>query len=151
MRTSAVVLAATLCCIAAVAADNRPNFTGVWKHSDGASWVVVTIDHQEPNLRIAYESRFSAGTLSGGLSGAGNYIADGVERAGDGNNRRASWTTVNWQGPALVILRVTRDGYRVVVTREAWTLSGDGRTLTKDKRTIDMDDVTESSQVFRKQ
>jgi len=134
-----------------MASDEKPNFTGVWKRGQGASTAVDNIEHQDSDLKIAFTSQFTAGSMGGGLSGTVSYSTDGVERTGKTSTGRQSWTTVNWQGPSLVILQVVKDGYRVTVTRETWTLSQDGRTLTKDRRTIDMDGVTENTQVFQKQ
>jgi hypothetical protein len=136
--------------LAGIASDGKPDFTGVWQHRESGSSVVYTIDHRDPALTIAFQSKYTAGTLLSGLSGSEDYTIDGVERTGH-SGARDSWTSVNWQGPSLVILRVLKDGYRVTVIRDTWTLSPDGRTLTKSKRTINMDGVTESSQSYEKQ
>ena len=151
MKTCAAALMATLLCVAAWASDERPNFTGVWKRGISTNNVVENIEHHDPDLKIAFKSQFIGGSLSGGTSGSESYTADGVERASKSANGRETWTTVNWQGPSLVILRVTKDGYRVTVTRRTWTLSEDGLTLTKSSRTINMDGVTENTEVFLKQ
>jgi hypothetical protein len=41
--------------------------------------------------------------------------------------------------------------HHVVVTREVWSLSDDGAKLTKDRRMINMDGVTETRQVLLRQ
>jgi hypothetical protein len=151
MKTCTVVLMAGFVCVAAMASDEKPDFTGVWNRGGGASTTVNNIEHQDPDLKIAFKSQFTAGSLSGGLSGTESYTADGVERTSKAGNGRESWTTVNWRGPSLVILRVVKDGYHVTVTRETWMLSQDGRLLTKNRRTINMDGVTENTQVFQRQ
>jgi hypothetical protein len=151
MRTCAAALMATLFCVAALASEEKPNFTGVWKLGEGSSTLVDNIEHQYPELKIAFKSQYTAGSILGGLSGTESYTTDGVERTTKASNGRESWTTVNWQGPSLVILRVVKEGYHVTVTRETWTLSQDGGTLTKNRRTINMDGVTENTQVFQKQ
>lgn len=151
MKACAAVLTATLFGAAALASDERPNLTGVWKHAESSSTTMNNIEHQDPNLKVTFTTQFSLRTLSGGGSGAESYTIDGVERTSKASNGRESWTTVYWQGPTLVILRVVKDGYRVTVTRETWTLSPDGLTLTKSRRTINMDGVTENAQVFHKQ
>jgi hypothetical protein len=51
----------------------------------------------------------------------------------------------------LVFVTVRKDGYHVIVTREAWSLSNTGNTLTKAEQVIDMDGVTESTRTFLKQ
>ena len=50
-----------------------------------------------------------------------------------------------------MILRVVKDSYHVTVTREIWTTSEDGQTLSKNVRAIDMDGVRESAEVFTRQ
>jgi hypothetical protein len=141
----AVVGAAILSCIAAFA-DEKPNFSGVWRHES----TLNKIEHQDPNIRIAYESKSAAGPLASSVGGTQSYTVDGVERTTQTRDG-GSWTTVNWQGVSLVILRAVKNGYRVRVTRETWTISPDGDALTKHRRTISMDGVTESTQVYRKQ
>ena len=51
----------------------------------------------------------------------------------------------------MVFLTIRKEGYHVVVTREVWSLSDDGARLTKDRRVINMDGVTETRQVFLRQ
>ena len=151
MKTCAVVLMGVLFCFAAMASDEKPNFSGVWTRSGTGSTTVSTVEHHDPNLNIAFRSSFTGGAIGVGAGGSESYTVDGVEEAGTTGNGRVRWTVVNWQGPSLVFLRVVKDGYHVTVNREAWTLSGDGRTLTKKFRTISMDGVTEDTQVFQKQ
>ena len=102
-------------------------------------------------LKIASKSEASGGSLEGGFSTTVSYTADGMERADKNNAGRETWTTVNWQGASLVVLRVMKDGYRVTVIRSAWTLSADGRTLITQQRVISMDGVTESKSELLKQ
>jgi hypothetical protein len=109
----------------------------------------MKIEHQDPKLEV--NSTSTSYVLGGSFGGgAASYTTDGVEKAIKDSGTEW-WTTVNWQGSALVFQRVAKSGYRVTVTREAWTLSDDGRTLTKNRRTINMDGVTENTQVYQKQ
>lgn len=151
VRIGTVVLTGVLFCAAALAVGENPNSTGVWKHNDNGRSTTYTIEHQDPNLTIVFRSDFSAGSMSGGLTNTETYTTDGVERERKSHTGCDSWTTVNWQGTALTILRVVKDQYRVSVTRETWMLSQDGGTLTKKRRTIAMDGVTENTEVFMKQ
>ena len=79
------------------------------------------------------------------------YTPDGVERETKADTGRQRWLTVYWQGRALVILRVVKDSYHVTVTREIWTTSEDGQTLSKNVRAIDMDGARECAEVFQRQ
>lgn len=151
MKTRALSFMAVLACLAAAASEERPNLSGVWKHSSRDSSVQYTIEQQDAHVTIAVKSHFTAGTLGGGFIGTETYTVDGIERNSKSDKGRETWITANWQGSALVILRVTKVGYRVTVTRDAWTLSADGQMLNRNRRTVDMDGVTETTEVFEKQ
>lgn len=146
VKTCAVVLM-SIFCLAAMASDDKPSFTGVWTHSEQGSSTTDKIVHNDPNLEIAFKSQ----SYMSGVGGTEAFTTDGVERTTAGANGRLSWLTVNWQGQSLVFLRVVKDSYHVTVTREIWMLSEDGRTLTKKFRTIDMDGVSEHTQALQKQ
>jgi hypothetical protein len=103
---------------------------------------------------VAADSRTAPGStvrLGFVLMGTSEYTIDGEEKASSGANGRQVWTTIGWEGPALFFLKIVKDGYRVTVSRETWTLSDDGNTLTKTTRVIDMDGVTESTRTFERQ
>jgi hypothetical protein len=129
----------------------QSDLSGVWQHAQDGYSATCTIEQQDATVTITRQSKFTGGRLSGGLFGTNRYPADGIERAGKDDGGRETWTTVNWQGLALVALRIVKDGYRVTVTRESWSVSTDGRMLTRSMRTIDMDGVRESVERFDKQ
>ena len=52
---------------------------------------------------------------------------------------------------ALLQYNLDKEGYRVTVTREMYTLSDDRDTLTKVRRVVNMDGVTETSTVLHRQ
>jgi hypothetical protein len=151
MRIRMAVLAAVFSCMAAVAQDEKPNFTGVWKRSSRDSSATCKIEQQDPALTFICKSQWTAGSSIAGMSGAETYTAGTFERESNPDTGGERWVSVDWQGRSFVILRVVKNSYCVSVTREIWTLSEDGQTLTKNRRTIDMDGVAESSEVLRKQ
>ncbi len=134
-------------------AQPKPDFSGTWKTAGSSeqNFHVEKIAHQDPNLSVHVQTRFVNSRLSGGMSDDLTYVIDGVERATKNDNGVQVWRTNSWEGSKLVFLTVRKDGYHVVVTREVWSLSEDGGTLTKAKRVVDMDGVTESTQTFVKQ
>ena len=134
-------------------AQPKPNFSGTWKTagSSDQNFRMETIVHQDPDVHLHMQSRFVNSRLSGGMSGDSSYVIDGVERARKAGNGAQFWRTNSWEGSSLVFFTVHKDGYHVVVTREVWSLSDGGNTLTKAKRKIDMDGVTESTETFVKQ
>jgi hypothetical protein len=151
VKTCAVFLTGVLSCFAAMASDEKPNFSGVWTSSEAGCKRVSTIEHHDPDLKVTDDFRCTGGSIGVGGGGSDSYTVDGVEKTSTADNGRISWTSVNWQGSSLVLLRVVKDGYHVTVNREAWTLSQDGRTLTMKFRTVNMDGVTEYTRVFQKQ
>jgi hypothetical protein len=131
----------------------KPDFSGTWKTAGNSqqNFHIETIVHHDRNLTLHLQTGFVNRRLSGGMSSDSTYLMDGVEHASKTDNGVQSWRTNCWEGSTLVFLTVRRDGYHVVVTREVWSLSDDGNTLTKSRRVIDMDGVTESTRTFVRQ
>ena len=136
--------------VASALAQPKPDFSGTWKTAGSSeeNFHVEKIVYQDPNLSLHLQIRFVNSRLSGGGSSDSTYVIDGLEHATRTDKGVQFWRTNSWEGSTLVFLTVRKDGYHVVVTREVWSLSDDGNTLTKAKRTIDMDGVTESTQTF---
>ena len=139
--------------VSSALAQPRPDFSGTWKMAGSSeeNSHIEKILHQDPNLRLHLETRFVNSRISGGGSSDSTYVIDGVEHASKAGNGAQFWRTNSWEGSTLVFLSVRKDGYHVVVTREAWSLSEDGNTLTKAKRVIDMDGVKESAETLVRQ
>ena len=133
--------------------QTKPDFSGTWKAagSSDQNSHIEKIVHQDPNLTVDLRTHFVNSRLSGGTSGENTYVIDGVEHASKDSKGVERWRTNSWEGAALVFLRISKDGYHVTVTREVWTLAEDGATLTKTRRVINMDGVTETKQVFERQ
>ena len=133
----------------------KPDFTGIWKQIDHSGVVRIDkIEHKDAYLKVVTDTRSAPGStarLSFVSTGTYEYNVDGEEKADNGANGRQRWTTIGWQGSALVFLKIVKDGYHVTVTRETWTLSDDGNTLTRTTRVINMDGVTESTLTFERQ
>ena len=139
--------------VASALAQPKPDFSGTWKTAGSSeeNFHVEKIVYQDPNLSLHLQIRFVNSRLSGGGSSDSTYVIDGLEHATRTDKGVQFWRTNSWEGSTLVFLTVRKDGYHVVVTREVWSLSDDGNTLTKAKRVIDMDGVTESTQSFVRQ
>ena len=151
-RDWGAILPVVVLSVVSVSAQERPDFTGTWQEDTGSSTSVniERIVQQGPEMKIDRRGSSTSGPVGAGWSGDSSYRTDGTElymAAG----RRESWLTVNWQGAVLVFQRVIRDGLRVTVRRESWTLSDDGNTLTKLRRTIDPEGVNNEKVVFHRQ
>jgi hypothetical protein len=147
MRSFQSVFVLTVLCVVS-AFGQKPDFTGTWKQVGLSDRVRIDkIDHKDPYLKVAAESSGP----SAGLFLDHDFRTDGTEQVDNNVSGRQRWRTASWQGSALVILTVIKDGYHVSVTRESWTVSGEGKTLTKTTRNINMDGVTEKTLTFQKE
>ena len=145
-----------LALLSAVSAfGQKPDFTGTWKQIGRSGTVRIDkIEHKEPYLKVVTDTRSAPGStarLFVAFMETNEYTIDGEEKATTGANGRQAWSTIEWQGSDLVLLKIVKDGYRVTVNRETWTLSDDGNTLTRATRVINMDGVTESALTFERQ
>jgi hypothetical protein len=143
--------------VASTLGEVRPSFTGTWKLANFKDRLRIDrIEHDDPYLSVVSETRDdpTRGTSLqrplASVIGKHEYRTDGTEYVHK-TNALQRWTTVNWQGPALVFLRVVKDGYKVTVTRESWTLSDSGKQLMKAIRIVNMDGVTEETLSFDKE
>ncbi len=154
---SKVAVAFLLVCLplfSAGVAEERPNFTGTWKQDpqrstpvDSSSGVSLNrIVHQDPELKVDAQTTDGGWPFIGGVFNHQAYRTDGEEQQGT-----SRWTTVSWHGPALVLMTVQKKDSRITFTRETWTLSEDGKALTKSRRTVSPEGVTEQTLVFEKQ
>ncbi len=144
--------------VAAACAEERPNFTGTWKQVGALDRTHIDkIEHQDPSLKVVTTIRETPTGPSSlqrplvSLFHEMTHRTDGTEEASKSQQGRERWTTVYWQGPALVFQTVDKKDCHVTVTRVTWTLSEDGKTLTKAQRVIRPDGLAEQKFVFEKQ
>jgi hypothetical protein len=147
----------------ALAQKGKPDVSGTWKlntdhsrvHGAAVPVLVQTIEEQGRTVKV---------TTQGGATGdakllEGTFQADGktrIERLEGGHYR---YTTVVWETgttATLVFEFVEKDGKKdlskvVSGMRESWTLSPDGKVLTKFRRTNTGTQVIDDKYVFDKQ
>jgi hypothetical protein len=158
MRSSFSALGLSVMFILSATGQHRPNLPGTWKETGNRyREYIEKIVHQDPDLTIETTMREKPGpptTLQRPIaslhSGPATYVIEGAERTGK-DQKAEGWSSVYWQESSLIIQSVRKEGYRVIVTREMYTLSGDGDTLTKVRRVVNMDGVTETSTDLRRQ
>ena len=114
----------------------KPNFSGTWKQDDSRSTVRPgstlkysnKIDHQDPKLSkktiMDYGDR-PATTYTQ------TYLTDVTTSKSSDREGDTITTTVKWEGNMLVFETGKKEKAGALFTRETWTLSEDGRTLTK--------------------
>ena len=157
MRRTEFLLAAGLCCCSALAAAERPNFAGTWKLNNLRSTqdgpadrvYVLMIEQQGVNVKVTTKSEGVTNILDGA------FKADGKPRVAKvGNNYR--YTTVEFQNATLVFDIIDKDSKKdtaraVMEVRDAYTLSPDGKVLTRFRRTGGGGKVVDQKYVFDKQ
>ncbi len=127
----------TLLFAAGASAQTHPNLTGTWKQDNSRSTIRPgstiqysnKIDHQDPKLTVTTilgangdrkESTYSRDYTIGGKASTSN------DKEGD-----QFTNTVKWEGDSLVFETVEKEKTATLTSREVWTLSPDGKMLTK--------------------
>ncbi len=125
-----------LALLAAASAQVHPNFTGVWKQDDSRSTVRPgstlkysnKIEHQDPKLSKTTIADYGDRAPTPYTQ---TYSTDGTPVKSSDREGDSITTTVKWEGSMLVFERGEKDKAGALFTRETWTLSEDGKTLTK--------------------
>ena len=111
----------------------KPNFTGVWKlnvaKSDfgplpGPESETDTIDHKDPNLRLAVVRAGAQGNQTYAL----NLALDGKEQTNKLGDQEVK-TTAQWEGPALIVVTKLMFQDNEVLIKSAYTMAPDGKTV----------------------
>ena len=127
-----LMIAASFCfCFSSIAAQTKPDFSGVWKMNREKSKflamenirdIVSKIEHKEPNVSI-----FTTITgVDGEQTFEAKYTTDGKETTVEFPFGPVK-ATAKWEGDALMV-EGKAEGFNV---RGKYTLSADGKTLTK--------------------
>jgi hypothetical protein len=113
------------------------NFTGTWKQDNSKSTIRPgsmiqysnKVEHQEPRISVTTilgangERKESTYTREYEIGGKPKVTTD---REGD-----QFTNIVRWEGNSLVFETVEKEKSATLNSREVWTLSADGKTLTK--------------------
>jgi hypothetical protein len=158
MRISALrrfALAFLILAFAPLQAQAKSDFSGTWKANIAKSdfgpapppdSIVEKIVHQEPSLKVNYVQTGGSGNATFDLV----YTTDGQECVNHmGGNEIKS--TLKWDGDDLVAdSKGSYDGIDFT-SKDRWTLSGGGKTLTVDRHISASGDEFEMKWVFEKQ
>lgn len=157
MKRTRVLIAAGFLCFLAFAQAVKPDFSGTWKLNNGKSTKdgpenrVYMNQIEESNTTITVTTKADGVTnvLDGTFPTNSKYHIEKV-----GSNYR--YTKVSWEGATLVFEITLKDGKKdtsksLSYLRESWTLSPDGKTLVKFRRTADGKSVVDQKYVFDKQ
>ncbi len=133
-----------------------PNLTGDWKLNLAKSQYGLMPAPVEVTRKIKLEGvalSMSTYTKTSQREGATElkYTTDGKVCVNKVSNGEAKGTA-RWQGDTLIIESSQQNGPSEIKSREAWTLSSDGRTLTiLTHLTIPQQGEIDVKQVFEKQ
>jgi hypothetical protein len=126
----------TIFCLAvsAITAAAVPNFTGEWKMNAAKSdfgnvpapdILTRSITHNEPEIEIKTHQKGARGESTTELK----YSTDGKPAVNKINGSEAKGTA-RWDGASLIIESWREIQGMEIKSREAWSLSEDGKTLT---------------------
>ena len=156
-------MAALFCC-AAFSNTGRPDFSGTWNLNNGKSAqdgrpdrvYVETIVQSPKNITVTTKAEGVTNVLDGTFP-----ITEKFRIEKQGNAYRS--TRVYWEGGTLVFELKDNDSKKddakvLFYVRESWTLSPDGKVLTRFRRTLegaknagDRPKLTDQKYVFDKQ
>jgi hypothetical protein len=151
------MLTLTILLAAAASAQNHPSFSGTWKQYNSRSTI-------RPGSRIPYSnkvdqqgSKLTVVTIFGATadrkesSYSRDYTIGGVPSSSSDKEGDQFTNTVRWEGASLVFETVEKEKTGTLTTREVWTLSADGTTLTKKIRRTGPRSDSDQTYVLAKQ
>lgn len=127
-----LALVGVVSAVGVLASQTHPNFSGLWKQNMEKSSKTSLqsyanrIEHNGDTLKVT--------TITGGSRGERSYdhtYVIGTESRSSDKEGDQFTSTVKWDGQTLVFLTTEKESAGIIETREAWTLSADGKTLTK--------------------
>src|SRR5215831_9186922 len=131
----------TVACVLIVAgavrvlAQGHADFSGLWKQNMEKS--SKTSLQSYANRIVQRGDTLIVTTITGGSRGESSYdrtYVVGKESQSSDKEGDQFTSIVRWEGQTLVFLTTEKEKTGTIETREAWTLSGDGKTLTKMRR-----------------
>jgi hypothetical protein len=132
-RSTAFSLSLMFVASAALTAEPA-NFSGTWKENlekstkSNLTSYVNTIDATGNSIHVKTTTTGPRGERTSERT----YVI-GKEIASKMPDGDEAITTANWKDSALVIVSTIKEPDGAVETRETWTLSADGKTLTKQR------------------
>src|SRR5215467_13770978 len=120
---------------AALGAQTRPDFSGIWKQNlekspTKSSWLksyVNKIELQDANLKVTTTTVGDRGERTYDRTRVIGKDQKSQDREGD-----QFTTNLKWEGNTLVFETVEKEHDAVLTSKEVWTLSDDGKTLIKN-------------------
>jgi hypothetical protein len=117
--------------------QTHPNFSGAWKQDNSRSTIRPGSTIQYSNQIDHREVKLSVTTILGANEqykesrNTREYIIGGEPQVTTDREGYQFTNTVKWEGDSLVFETVEKEKSATLTSREVWTLSSDGKTLTK--------------------
>ena len=157
MKRTQFLLVAGLWCCSLFGQAVKPDFSGTWKLNNGKSTqdgaadrvYIGTIAQAKASITVSTKAEGVTNPLDGTFPINGK---DKIEKNGD----KYHYTKVSWEGSTLVFEISDKDSKKdtakiLLYVRESWTLSPDGKVLTKFRRTAQDRKIIDQKYVFDKQ
>ncbi len=137
-------------------AQAKTDYSGTWKLDTSKSdfgpipppdTLTETITHQDPSLKASVAS---TGGPQGDMKYDINYTTDGkecVNKVGDNEFK----STLNWEGDDLVVNTKGSFGGNDFTSKDRWTVSSDGKTLTVTRHLASAMGEADVKEIFTKQ
>ena len=124
--------------LAAVAsAQSHPDFSGTWKQDNSRSTLRPGSTIQYSNKVEVRDQKLTVTTILGANEDrkestySREYVIGGKPSTSSDREGDQFTNTVKWDGDSLVFETVEKEKTATLASREVWTLSADGKTLTK--------------------
>jgi hypothetical protein len=117
--------------------QGQPNFTGTWKQDNSRSTIRPGSTIQYSNRIEQRDQRVSVTTILGANGDrkestyTREYMIGGGPKVTTDREGDQFTNTVKWEGDSLVFETVEKEKSATLTSQEVWTLSQDGKTLTK--------------------
>ena len=131
------LLTLTIMLAAAASAQNHPNLSGTWKQDNSRSTVRPGSNIQYSNKVDQHDTHLTVVTILGAngdrkeSSYSRDYTIGGSPATSSDKEGDQFTNSVKWEDASLVFESVEKEKTGTLITREVWTLSTDGTTLTK--------------------
>jgi hypothetical protein len=138
----------------AAGAQTRPDFSGTWKQNmekspTKSSWLksyANKIELQGSNLKVTTTTVSDRGERTYDRT----YLIGKEEKSQDREGDQHT-TNVKWDGNALIFETIEKEHDATLASKEIWTLSEDGKTLTKSIHRSDPRGESDQKYVLEKQ
>jgi hypothetical protein len=131
----------------------KPDFSGTWKDATSTSTYsfTETIEQRGTALKVVVDWSFTGGAMGSGLTTDHTYTIGGKKDVTKSNDGIVRTVSVRWEGTSLVFLRTEQEGANTTTTREVWSLSENGKTLTATRHITSWRGTSDKKTVFEKQ